>query len=201
LHHDIVTSDTISWDFAVASHKGRGRIMKTLFAVLALVGSFATVSYAQDCLIPAGVNPYYTPPPPGCVSGGFNPYTLPPSNTPLQIHDGAAMFLFAGGVLNADTLSYIDLTNVSDDMQRVELRLQLPGKIFIRRLVMAPNRPMSIDLRADPALTDLTCSFALQVIFERLGAATLTLRPALSPWSSAITPTPRIVELSPVVQH
>lgn len=178
------------------------RTLLTAAFVLSLTGS----AFAQ-CQLPPNFNPYTDQAPDGCRNDGFVPY---------QVAAGAfkpTAFLWAGASLNAETLAYLDITNGSTYAQRVDVEIQLADRTILRTYVLPP-KPVgltfpqaptaapfkSIDLGSDPELRGLSVTFSLQVTFERIGSATLTMRPALAPWSSAITPTPRILDL-PAVQH
>lgn len=167
-------------------------------AVSSLALSVLLVSPASaqgiPCQVPANFNPYTDAFPDACRNDGFVPY---------QVAAGEfkpAAFLFAGGVLNTETVAYLDIINGSTYAQRVDVEIQLTDKTLVRSYVLPPKRPVSIDLGADPQLAGKTLSFSLEITFERLGSATLTMRPAASPWSSAITPTPRIIDLSKATQ-
>lgn len=172
-------------------------MMKTLSLTVlaALVAAGARAQTADPCSIPAGVNPYYTQPPPECASRLFNPYLLPPAG-PAIADPGATAFLFTGGVVNPDTLTYLDLWNASYASQTIRVEYDVPGQVITRTVTLPPRGSTSVEVHADPALAGRACSFAVQVTFEHLGVAALTLRPAAAPWSSAITPTPRILDLA-----
>lgn len=183
--------------------------MKTaLLVTLFLVHGVTAWAQSSTCQLPPNFNPYVDEAPAGCRNDGFVPY---------QVAAGAfkpTAFIFAGGTLNAQTLAYLDLTNASSYAQRVDVEIQLADRAILRTYVlppkptpgMGPQAPtaapfLSIDLGADPELRGLALSFTVQVTFERVGSATLTMRPAAAPWSSAITPTPRILDLPVPDQH
>lgn len=175
-------------------------LMRVPGAVLVVVMLLTGVGLAHTqndgpgtpCPVPAGFNPYVDPFPAECRNQGFVPY---------QVAAGEfrpAVFLFAGGVLNAETLAYLDLTNSSSYAQRVDVEYQPgSGRAIVRQVVLAPKESKSIDLGADPELRADLSSFAVQVTFERLGNAALTMRTARDPFGpGALMPVPRIIELS-----
>jgi len=171
-------------------------------ASLVLISSTQVLAQTAPCQVPPNFNPYTDVAPDSCRNDGFVPYQVAAGEF------APAAFIFAGGVVNAETLAYLDLTNGSSYAQRVDVEIQLVDKTVLRTFVLPPKptRPSlsqdpsaapfaSINLSEDPALRGLALSFAVQVTFERLGSATLTMRPAAAPWSSAITVTPHIVDL------
>lgn len=168
-------------------------MIRTVRSIAAVVFVFAMAGAAQaqgtPCQVPPNFNPYTDPVPDDCRNDGFVPY---------QVAAGEfkpTAFLFAGGVLNAETLAYLDIVNGSSYAQRVDVEVQLTTRTLVRTYVLPPKRPLSIDLGADPEMKGQTLSFSIQVTFERIGTATLTMRPAAAPWSGAITPTPRVIDL------